>query len=172
MLEEMLRAYVGPSLDDWDQHLSMCKFAIKSAYNESVRASPFQLLYGSNPRVPATVDFETAQSRAAGEAAPSGVGAAARTVAQVSEFIQHARRCMVQAQQRQKAYDQHRRDQEFEVGERVLISTKNMRRAGAGRCLLPRYIGAHKVVRRVGAVAYELEIPRARGCMMYFMCPC
>ena len=59
---------------------------------------------------------------------------------------------MVQAQQRQKAY--HRRDREFEVGERVLVFTKNMHRAGAGKCLLPRYIGPHKVVRRVGAVAY------------------
>ena len=138
---------------------------MNSAENESVKASPFKLLYGHNPRVPATVDFETALSQASGEAQPSeevGLSRAARTVAQVSESIQHAKRCMVQAQQRQKAYaDQHRRDLEFQVGDRVLLSTKNMRRPGAGRCLLPRFIGPHKVLKRVGAVAYELEVPRS-----------
>ena len=81
VLEEMLRAFVAPSLDDWDQHLSLCEFAINSHENESVRKSP--LLYGSNPRVPATVDFDTAQSQATGEAQPAeaGLSAAARTVA-------------------------------------------------------------------------------------------
>ena len=167
VVEEMLRAFVAPSLDDWDQHLSMCEFAINSAENESVKSLPFKLLYGSNLRVPATVDFETAQSQAAGEAPPAptaqvGQSSAARTFAQVTESIQHARRCMVQAQQRQKAYaDQHRRDLEFPVGDRVLLSTKHMRRPGAGRCLLPRFIGPHKVAKRVGAVAYELDIPRS-----------
>ena len=69
---------------------------------------------------------------------------------------------MAQAQHRQKAYaDKHRRDLELQVGDRVLLSTKNMRRPGPGRCLLPRFIGPHKVVKRVGDVAYELEIPKS-----------
>ena len=164
VLEEMLRAFVAPSLDDWDQHLSLCEFAINSHENESVRKSPFELLYGSNPRVPATVDFDTAQSQAAGEAQPAeaGLSAAARTVAQVADSIQHARQCMAQAQHRQKAYaDKHRRDLELQVGDRVLLSTKNMRRPGPGRCLLPCFIGPHKVVKRVSAVAYELEISKS-----------
>ena len=72
VLEEMQRAFVAPGLDDWDQHLSICEFAINSAENESIKSSPSKLLYGSNPRVPATVDFETAQSHPAGEASAHG----------------------------------------------------------------------------------------------------
>ena len=56
VLEEMLRSYVGPQLDDWDQHLSMCNFAINNAHSSSVKASPFELVYGQNPRIPAVID--------------------------------------------------------------------------------------------------------------------
>ena len=47
----------------------------------------------------------------------------------------------------------------FEVGDQVLLSTAHLRRAGAGRSLLLRFIGPHKVVKRVGQVAYELNLP-------------
>ena len=32
VLECMLRHYVGPNLDDWDEHLALCEFAVNSAY--------------------------------------------------------------------------------------------------------------------------------------------
>ena len=54
VLEEMLRSYISPSLDDWDLHLSLCEFACKAPYHDTVKASPFELMYGSNPRIPAT----------------------------------------------------------------------------------------------------------------------
>ena len=55
--------------------------------------------------------------------------------------------------------DAHRRDLEFEIGDQVLLSTRHLRRAGSGRSLLPRFIGPHPVTKRVGKVAYELELP-------------
>ena len=81
-------------------------------------------------------------------------------MARIAHAIKHARRCMAEAQHRQKAYaDLHRRDLEFEVGDQVLLATKNLRLQGAGRALLPRFIGPHKVIKRVGKVAYELQLP-------------
>ena len=56
LLEEMLRSYVGPRLDDWDEHLSMCELAINSAHSSSVKASPFELLFGENPRIPGIIE--------------------------------------------------------------------------------------------------------------------
>ena len=62
--------------------------------------------------------------------------------------------------QRAKFYaDQHRRDLEFEVRDQVLLSTSHIRRSGAGRSLLPRFIGPHRVIKRIGTVAYELQLP-------------
>ena len=53
---------------------------------------------------------------------------------------------MIQAQQRFKAYaDKHRRDQEFQIGDRVLNNIKILRK-GSGRSLMPRFIGPHQVV--------------------------
>ena len=46
----------------------------------------------------------------------------------------------------------------FAVGDRVLLSTENLRLAGT-RKLNPRFIGPFPVVARVGRVAYKLELP-------------
>ena len=71
---------------------------------------------------------------------------------------------MTRAQQRYKAYaDQHRRDQEFQIGDRVLINTKFLRK-GPGRSLMPRFIGPHQVVKKIGQVAYELKLPATMRC--------
>jgi hypothetical protein len=54
-ITDMLRAYVSPHHDDWEQHLT----AVEFAYNNSVQAStgytPFYLMYGQNPETPLTL---------------------------------------------------------------------------------------------------------------------
>ena len=48
----------------------------------------------------------------------------------------------------------------FQVGEEVLLSTRNLRLKSPGaRKLLPRFIGPFAVVARVGDVAYRLALP-------------
>ena len=134
----------------------MCEFTINSAHSSSVKASPFELVYSQNPRIPAVIDTgpipEAVQATEA--------NAAKFMIARVAESVAHARRCMAQAQQRAKFYaDQHRRDLEFEVGDQVLLCTSHMHRSGAGRSLLLHFIGPHRVTKRIGTVAYELQLP-------------
>ena len=62
IMEEVLRAYVGPLQDDWDRWLPMAEFAINDSYQESVKATPFQLNYGRNPVRPALVGLPTARA--------------------------------------------------------------------------------------------------------------
>ena len=67
VLEEMLRHYVSPYHDDWDEHLDMAEFAINDAWQEFVQGTPFMLTYGQHPfnsltvqthsHVPAAVAF-------------------------------------------------------------------------------------------------------------------
>ena len=45
----MLRNYVEPTQDDWDEHFTAAEFAINSAYQQSIKTSPFMLNYGQNP---------------------------------------------------------------------------------------------------------------------------
>jgi len=50
ILEDMLRHYVNPVQDDWDEFLAVVEFAYNSSWQESVRNTPFVLNYGQHPR--------------------------------------------------------------------------------------------------------------------------
>ena len=68
------------------------------------------------------------------------------------------------AQNRQKSYiDVRRRALEFEVDDWVYLKVlpmKGVMRFGKKWKLSPRYIGPYRIVKRVGNVAYELELPQ------------
>ena len=81
--------------------------------------------------------------------------------------MQYAKACLETAQARQKAYfDQSRIERSFEEGEYVLLNTKNLTLKNdqgtvARAKLLPKFIGPYRILRKVGKVAYELELPEA-----------
>jgi hypothetical protein len=57
ILEDMLRHYVNPTLDDWDEHLDAVEFAVNNAWQESIRTTPFFLNYGLRPHTPSEVEL-------------------------------------------------------------------------------------------------------------------
>jgi hypothetical protein len=52
VVEDMVRAYVSPYQDDWDDHLVSCEFAYNDSENASHRYTPFYLVHGRHPNVP------------------------------------------------------------------------------------------------------------------------
>ncbi|KAG3183193.1 hypothetical protein PC128_g14308 [Phytophthora cactorum] len=60
-------------------------------------------------------------------------------------------------------YDRGRKDQEFQVGDRVYLSTKNLDTAHTGfpnsRKLGPKWIGSYSILRKVHNHAYEINLP-------------
>ena len=68
------------------------------------------------------------------------------------------------AQSHQKSYtDVRRRDLEFEVDDWVYLKVspmKGVRRFGRKGKLSPRYIGSYQIFKRMGNLAYELELPQ------------
>lgn len=78
-------------------------------------------------------------------------------LAKMKQHLQHAQnRMKIQA-------DAHRRDLEFDVGDRVFLKFQPYRlKSLASRPyekLAPRYFGPFKVLARVGQVVYKLELP-------------
>ena len=87
-LETYLRHFVSVGLNDWDTLLSRAEFAHNAAYNESIRASPFKLTYGFNPRTPV------------GDVVESVHPASAAFVERLQSALSLARKCLIAAQQR------------------------------------------------------------------------
>ena len=67
------------------------------------------------------------------------------------------------SQSLQKSYaDVRRRELEFQVDDWVFVKVSPMKgvmRFGKKGKLSPRYVGPYKILKRVGKVAYELELP-------------
>ena len=51
-LEDMLRACLLDFKTQWDESLSLCKFAYNSSYHSSIGIAPFEALYGRRCKTP------------------------------------------------------------------------------------------------------------------------
>ncbi|KAD3640196.1 hypothetical protein E3N88_29419 [Mikania micrantha] len=70
---------------------------------------------------------------------------------------------MAAARDRQKSYaDRRRKPLEFQVGDKVLLKVspwKGVIRFGKQGKLNPRYVGPFEILKRIGPVAYQLNLP-------------
>ena len=150
MLEEYLRHYVSPMQDNWDQFLPMAEFALNDSYHSSIGMTPFYMTYGYHPRVPDRVG-QSSRDNPTGQQYVDNIHAATK----------RAKQLLAEAQQKMKLYaDKKRRDLQFAVGDRVLLSTLNVHLQTPGtQKLLPRYIGPFTVSQVINPVAYRLDLP-------------
>ncbi|WMV07964.1 hypothetical protein MTR67_001349 [Solanum verrucosum] len=152
-LEDMLRACVIDFKGNWDDHLPLIEFAYNNSYHSSIQMAPYEALYGRRCRSPIGW-FEV------GEAQLIGLD----LVHQAMEKVKVIQERLKTAQSRQKSYtDVRRRALEFEVDDWVYLKVSPMKgvmRFGKKGKLSPRYIGPYRIAKRIGNVAYELELPQ------------
>ncbi|GKA14293.1 putative reverse transcriptase domain-containing protein [Tanacetum coccineum] len=127
--------------------------SMSTAYHASIKAAPYEALYGRKCRSPVCwAEVGEAQLTAS------------ELIQETTEKIILVKQRMQAAQDRQKSYaDRKQKPMEFEVGDRVMLKVlpwKGVVRFGKRGKLNPRYVGPFKVLAKVGKVAYKLELPQ------------
>src|SRR5882724_9055849 len=78
--------------------------------------------------------------------------------------ITMAKDALLDAQRRQTEYaNHHRRRSEFNICDKVLLSTKNINNPINRKCstkkLTPRYIGPYQIIEKTSSLVYKLDLP-------------
>ncbi|GJX81250.1 ribonuclease H-like domain-containing protein [Tanacetum coccineum] len=134
------------------QYLCLVEFAYNNSWHASIKAAPFELLYGRKCRAPICWDE-------VGERLIEGP----ELIEITNEKVVVAKEKLKEARSRQKSYaDKHRRDLEFQVGDRVFLKVspfRGVKRFGIKGKLSPRFIGPFEILERIGEVSYRLALP-------------
>ncbi|GJT29106.1 putative reverse transcriptase domain-containing protein [Tanacetum coccineum] len=151
-LEDMLCACAIDFGKGWVNHLPLVEFSYNNSYHASIKAAPFEALYGRKCRLPVCWT-EVGEAQILG---PELIQETTKKIIQIKQKMQAAR-------DRQKSYaDLKRKPMEFQVGDKVMLTVspwKGFVRFGKREKLNPRYVGPFKVLEKVGEVAYMLELP-------------
>jgi hypothetical protein len=130
----------------------MLELGFNTAVQASTQRSPYELLYGTKPRLP--IDVTVAGLR------DSPVPAAASRAQRMQEALRFVKEQLGAAQERQERNaNRHRRAAAFAVGDQVLLSTEGLQLRDFTNKLCARFVGPFRVTAVVNANAYTIELP-------------
>ena len=136
--------------DKWADVLRYVVFCYNTGFQDTVRQTPFFLVYGRDPVFPLDVVYGRLELAELRDASDYSVV--------VHENLNQARKLAAKhiklAQQKQKSYfDRGRKDVTFEKGQLVLLKTPPV-----GIKATRRFTGPHRIVSRLSPVNYEIEL--------------
>ena len=145
-IERLLRTYLQADQTKWEDLLPALELAYNIAPNASTGLSPFQVVIGENPRTGKTYElyahYETPPMHKT-----------------FRMMVARAVKGIIDAQRQQARYaNAHRRDVQFEVGDKVFLSTQNLNIDGCPK-FKQRFVGPYEITQKISPVAYRLDLP-------------
>ncbi|MEE6526451.1 hypothetical protein FKM82_027115 [Ascaphus truei] len=159
-LEQFLHCFISDSQDNWLDLLPWAEFAHNNLRNESTLQSPFLSNFGFHP---STLP----------QSGPStGVPAAEERIRDLQASWSRIQDNLKWATaMKKKQADRHRqRPPDFAPGQKVWLSTKNIRLKVTSPKLAPRFIGPFPILKRINPVTYRLKLPATMKIPSAFHC--
>lgn len=153
VIEMYLRCFTGDFPTKWVSWLPWVEFCYNTGYHTSLRATPFEIVYGRPP--PRLLSYIAGNSR---------IEAVDFELQNREQFLKNLRDRLLTAQNRMKnQYDSRHREVSFAEGDMILLKLQPYRQISVPSKhhskLSPRFYGPFKVLARVGSVAYKLQLP-------------
>ncbi|XP_050888979.1 uncharacterized protein LOC127094160 [Lathyrus oleraceus] len=152
-LETYLRCFVSDEPQLWVCFLSPTEFLYNTSFHSAKGMTPFEALYGRKP--PTLVPYTTRKSKI--NTLDELLHNKARILRLLKENLTKAINPIVQQ------VNLHRKDKQFEVDKWVFLKLQPYRQSHVqhrpSQKLAKRYYGPFRIRRRIGPVAYELELP-------------
>ncbi|KAK3516699.1 hypothetical protein QTP70_022492, partial [Hemibagrus guttatus] len=151
-----LRSYCSREQHRWSEFLPWAEYAQNSLIHSSTGLTPFQCVLGYQPPL-----FPWS-----GE--PSDVPAVEEWYRLSQEVWERAHVRLQRAVRRQRIQADRRRrpHPSYQVGQKVWLSTRNLRLRLPCKKLSPKFVGPFEIIRRVNPVAYRLRLRAS-----YRICP-
>ena len=148
-LEQYLRCFSSHLQDDWLDHLPTAEFAYNNAEHSSTKHSPFFANTGSHPVFIPHLPVA------------STLPAVAERLTTLQEAQKDIMDNLQLAQRRFKQGADRRRKPTpgFHVGDKVWLSTRNLRLKVPSKKLAPKYMGPFQVTAQINEVTFRLDLP-------------
>lgn len=156
-ISQVMRTVVDEQQDDWDRYLPLVEMALNSAVQASTGMSPYKMVYGREMVLPVDRKLETRVTTE--NPAVEELGK------RMEEIWKKATDEIEKAKKRQERNaNGRRRKEEFRVGDKVMVSTEEMRLIGTRELnksvkFLPKYIGPFEVEQVKNRNAYKIRLP-------------
>ena len=153
-LEQYLRVFINHRQEQWPDWLGMAEFAYNNKIHTATKTLPFKVNYSQDLRM----EFE---GRRKGKYEAVG-----KFMEKIKKIQEEAKAVLGKAQEEMKKFANRRRreEEEYSVGDLVLLSMKDLKWQMKGRRLeklTKCFVGPYKIKGIILSNAIELELPKS-----------